>query len=75
MHKYTIFPLKNVLTWSKITSFGQKITDEAGKIHFTELKSEKISKLLKNQKWNPNSSFHSVSFLNADSKNLTFLPR
>ena len=45
-----IFPLQKVQTWSKTSSFGQKSQTKLAKIHFTELKSEKIPKLLKKLK-------------------------
>ena len=59
-----IFPLKNVQTWSKTSSFGQKSQTKLAKIHFKELKSEKIPKLLKKSKVEPFKIHHHKIFFN-----------
>ena len=68
-YKYTIFPLKMYKPGRKLQVSAKKSQTKLAKIHFTELKSEKIPKLLKNRKWNPSKFIVTRFFLMLTPKN------
>ena len=56
----------------KLQVSAKKSQTKLAKIHFTELKSEKIPKLLKNRKWNPSKFIVTRFFLMLTPKKLNF---